>query len=358
MDFLPILSVALGLLLIGLLIFVLVQVNRRFKNFEERQSTDASTLAETIRKDMDSKFSNERNEAVTREAGRAKVLTELQEKISALGKSTEHFEKTVDDLNVQVSGVKKIFDNPNRRGLFGESQLRDIVSDALPKELYELQYEVQVDEKKKVRFDCLVKLPDPPGPVGIDAKFPAEVYKQLVEAETDADKKEARKKFTTNVKEKMEDIASKYIIRGVTSEFALMFVPSEAIYLEIHESDDDIFETSRSVGVFVVSPSTLMAGLNTIRSMVHTMKVQEGAKEVLGALVDIGKQANNLKERAQKFEDGLRTTLGKSHAVVVTSGKIHTAVEKLQRGNTDLLESDDAPNEALDFGQEQKEQRN
>lgn len=314
---------------IGFMIVMRNQMVQSLADMDQRRREEA----ESFRQALDTGFTTGRKEAATQRQESQKIIQNVHEKLGVI----TNFQETVASLNENVSGVRRVFENPKQRGLFGESQLKDIVTVALPDEMYEFEHSVRVGEGKYVKFDCFLRLPDPPGPLGIDSKFPAELYRNIVEASTDDELREARKNFGGNIKKLIRDIASKYIIPNVTSEFALMFVPSEAIFAEIYSELQDVVKVSQDSHVYIVSPATLMASLNTIRSVVNTMKVQRAAEQVLVGLASIADQAANLNERAERFENSLKTATKRAHDVFVSSGKIKKEVSKMKEGNTELI---------------------
>lgn len=344
-----------GLLAAGLLIYTVTtrnQLVRTLQEMDQRQKSDA----ETLRQALDTGLDKGREDAAERSKESTEMLAKLRERLAAISEFKDSVTKSVSDLNESVSGVKRIFDNPNKRGLFGESQLKDIVTTALPKELYEFQHRATNAEGGYVTFDCFLKLPDPPGPIGIDAKFPSELYRHIVDAATPDEQNAARKLFIDAIKKLIGDIAEKYIIPGVTSEFALMFIPSEAIFAEIYASASAITDTSHQKRVYIVSPSTLMAALNTIRSVVNTMNVQRAAEEVLKGLSEVAKDAERLQQRTEKFQKQLATALKETENVVISSRKIHERVQKMQSGSTEAIGQAETPSGELSNGQDGNEQ--
>jgi DNA recombination protein RmuC len=198
-------------------------------------------------------------------------------------------QKNIADLSEQVTGLRGILDNKQARGAFGEFQLEELVSNALPSGAY--QFQATLSNGK--RADCLLKLPDPPGPTVIDSKFPLESYRRLIEA-PDADaRKICRRQFAGDIATHLDAIAQKYIITGETSENALMFVPSESIYSEIHSHHEALVRKSYRSRVYIVSPSTLWATMNTMRAIFRDVHMREQAdiiqNEVVRMLEDVGR---------------------------------------------------------------------
>ena len=149
--------------------------------------------------------------------------------------------------------------NKQARGAFGEVQLEDQVRSALPPSAFRFQAKLGNGRLA----DCLLTLPNPPGAIAIDAKFPLESYYALRAATDEDARATARKAFGNDVLKHVKDIAERYIIPGETADSALMFLPSEAVYAELHAELPDVVQKSHKVRVYIVSPTTLMATLNT-----------------------------------------------------------------------------------------------
>jgi DNA recombination protein RmuC len=196
-------------------------------------------------------------------------LTQLQERLAAIDKAQDNITK----LSGDVLSLQDILSNKQTRGSFGEIQLRDIVSKALPSDSYSLQTTLSNGK----RPDCLIHLPNPPGPIVIDSKFPLEAYEALRRAETEQQLKEAARAMRTAVKLHIDAIADKYIIEGETAEGALMFLPSEAVYAELHANFGELTRYGFERRVWIVSPTTCMATLNTMRAILKDARMREQA---------------------------------------------------------------------------------
>lgn len=348
MDPIYIVIVLVFLLLLAVA-YLLVASNRNDSNLElagrlEAMQNEQANTAKTLKETLDESFAKSRDEVAKQNKERDEAITQVREKLAVL----DEFKKTVDKLDENVMGFQQIFDNPSKRGAFGESQLRDIVETVLPREMYAFQHTVANKQRESdVRFDCFLRLPDPPGPVGIDSKFPLTDYHNVVNADSDDERKNAAKAFKAKFKTLLEDISAKYIIPEVTSEFALLFVPSEAIFAELYASYPDIIEVSSENHVFIVSPATLMMALNTVRSVVNTMEVQRSARDVIRGLRTVALDAGRMHERATKLERSLNTSAKHAHDVVISSQKIHKSVQNLEKTNQELVADDLGELEAL-----------
>ena len=196
-------------------------------------------------------------------------LTQLQERLAAIDKAQDNITK----LSGDVLSLQDILSNKQTRGAFGEIQLRDIVSKALPSDAYALQHTLSNGK----RADCLIDLPNPPGPIVIDSKFPLEAYEALRAADTEHALKAAVAQMKVAVKKHIADISEKYIIEGETADGALMFLPSEAVYAELHANFPDLVRTGFDARVWIVSPTTCMATLNTMRAILKDARMREQA---------------------------------------------------------------------------------
>lgn len=230
-------------------------------------------------------------------------------------------QKSLTELSTHVVSLQDILSNKQARGAFGEEQLEAIVRDQLPP----AHFEFQATLSNQKRVDCVLRLPPPLGPLAIDAKFPREAYDALREAGADeAARVAAQRAFAAAINTHVRDIADKYIIPGETAEAAMMFVPSEAVYCEIYAGAKDIADKARRARVFIVSPTTLWAVLNTMRAILKDVRMREQAdaiqREVGLLLEDIG--------RLDKRVDNLETHFAAAEKDV---REIRTSTEKIVR---------------------------
>lgn len=234
-------------------------------------------------------------------------LTSLKERLAVIDSA----QKNLTELAGQVVSLQDILSNKQARGAFGEIQLNNLVQMVLPPNAYEFQATLSNTN----RTDCLIKLPNPPGPIAVDSKFPLESFRRLQDAKDETAIKAARRDFGQDILKHVKDIAEKYIIPGETADSALMFVPSEAIFAELHASLPEVVEKSFRAHVWIVSPTTMMATLNTVRAILKDAKMREQAhliqKEVRALTDDIKRlddRVNSLNKhfgRAQKDIEGI-----------------------------------------------------
>ncbi|MBE6448750.1 MAG: DNA recombination protein RmuC [Alphaproteobacteria bacterium] len=252
----------------------------------------------------------------------AETLTDLRERLTKIDVA----QQKISSLSEQVVSLQEVLSNKQARGAFGEIQLNDLVTSILPPNVYEFQ--VVLSNTK--RADCLLRLPNPPGSIVIDAKFPLESYHALRSANTDRDKIEAERFFRASVLKHIKDIAEKYIINGETAESALMFLPSEAIYAELHANFTDVVEVSYRSKVWIVSPTTLMATLNTVRAVLKDAKMREQAgviqKEVGSLIEDISRLDVRIDNLCKHFKQANEDV----ESIKISSGKISRRIQKIE----------------------------
>jgi DNA recombination protein RmuC len=251
----------------------------------ERLQGQERSLAKTVEErlaDMAKRLDDGVQQAAHRQAT---SLHELRERLAVIDVA----QKNITELSAQVVSLQDILSNKQARGAFGEIQLNDIVIAMLPPSAY--RFQAPLGDGRRV--DCLLELPNPPGAIAIDAKFPLESFHLLRNAKDDAERTVAGRAFATAILKHVRDIAEKYIVPGETAESALMFLPSEAIYAELHANFPDVVEKSFRAKVWIVSPTTLMATLNTVRAVLKDARMREQAgviqKEVRMLLDDISR---------------------------------------------------------------------
>ena len=223
----------------------------------------------------------------------AASLGELQQRLLTIDKAQENITK----LSGDVLSLQDILSNKQTRGAFGEIQLNDIVSKALPSDAYTFQHTLSNGK----RADCLIHLPNPPGPIVIDSKFPLEAYEALRNATTDWEANEAAKFMRASVKKHIKDISDKYILDGETADGALMFLPSEAVYAELHANFPELVREGFNARVWIVSPTTCMATLNTMRAILKDARMREQAGAIRTTLRHLHRDVELVVERVGKL---------------------------------------------------------
>lgn len=223
-----------------------------------------------------------------------KSLTELQERLATIDKAQTNIEK----LSGDVLSLQDILSNKQTRGAFGEIQLQDIVSKALPSDSYTWQATLSNGS----RPDCLIHLPNPPGPIVVDAKFPLEAYEALMAAETKPERERALTTFGQAIRTHIKKISESYLIEGETADGALMFLPSEAVYAELHSRLPHVVREGFTARVWIVSPTTCMATLNTMRAILKDARMREQTGAIRKELALLGGDVDRLVTRVGNLD--------------------------------------------------------
>ena len=224
----------------------------------------------------------------------AQSLGDLQQRLSVIDKAQDNITK----LSSDVLSLQDILSNKQTRGAYGEIQLNDIVTKALPSDSYTLQATLSNGN----RPDCLIHLPNPPGHIVIDSKFPLESYEALRKAKTDRELNESAKFLRSSIKKHIKDISSKYIIEGETADGALMFLPSEAVYAELHANFPELVRDGFAARVWIVSPTTCMATLNTMRAILKDARMREQAGAIRRELGLLFQDVERLGTRVENLD--------------------------------------------------------
>ncbi len=262
-------------------------------------------------------------------------LTQLQERLAAIDKAQDNISK----LSGDVLSLQDILSNKQTRGAFGEIQLNDIVSKALPSDSYSLQHTLPNGR----RADCLIHLPNPPGPIVIDSKFPLEAYEALRNAKTDWDLKNAVAAMKVAVKKHIRDISEKYIVEGETADGALMFLPSEAVYAELHANFPELIREGFAARVWIVSPTTCMATLNTMRAILKDARMREQAGAIRKELGALHGDVERLVTRVGNLDRHFGQARKDVDEIMISSEKAAKRAGRLHNFDFEELAKDDAP---------------
>jgi DNA recombination protein RmuC len=268
----------------------------------------------------------------------ATSLTQLQERLAAIDKAQDNITK----LSGDVLSLQDILSNKQTRGAFGEIQLNDIVSKALPHDSFQLQATLSNGR----RADCLIHLPNPPGPIVIDSKFPLEAYEALIGSTNDAELKAAVQMFRSTVRKHINDIAEKYILDGETADGALMFLPSEAVYAELHAKFPELVQESFTKRVWIVSPTTCMATLNTMRAILKDARMREQAGAIRKELGMLHKDVERLGDRVANLDRHFRQAAKDISDIKISAEKAGRRAQRLDNFDFEEL-APEAPSEVV-----------
>jgi DNA recombination protein RmuC len=274
---------------------------------------------------------NERLDAVSHHLGTSmqtanKHTTENLQKLNERLAVIDHAQKNLTDLASQVTSLRDVLSNKQTRGLFGQGRMEAIIQDKLPKGAYEFQYTL----KNGKRPDCIIRLPDQ-RPLVIDAKFPLEAITAFRDGKTDDERKFAAQRVRQDVMKHINDIADKYICPGETQDTALMFVPSESVYAELHDAFDDIVQKGYRAQVMMVSPTLLMLAVQVVQQIQKDAQMREAADLIRTEVGHMMKDVRLLADRVKK----LQTHFGQANEDL---SNILTSASRIEKRATNIEE--------------------
>jgi len=236
-------------------------------------------------------------------------------------------QKKIETLTGSVVSLQELLGDKRSRGAFGEVQLEALVRNVLPNQAFEMQYTLS----NGMRVDCVLKLPAPTGLVCVDSKFPLENYKLMLDPRAnEADKAIAQKVFRADVRKHVDAIASKYIIDNETSDGAVMFVPAEAVFAEIHAYHSEVVDYAIGKRVWIVSPTTLMAVLNTARAVLKDVETRKQIHVIKEALARLAVEFGRFDDRLRKLADHIRQAHEDAEKIQITGGKIAQQFQRIE----------------------------
>lgn len=303
----------------------------RLAAMSEAQARAQADMRQTLEQRLDGVTKRLGDGLATHTEKTGKTMAELHERLGLIDAA----QKNLSELSENVVGLQQILDNKQRRGAFGELRLEELVRDSLPPDAYEFQATLSNGR----RADCLLKLPNPPGAIAVDSKFPLESYRALDDAGDDALRERNRRAFGTAVLAHVRHIAERYIVPGETAESAFMFVPSEAVYAELHARLPEVVEKSYRTRVLIVSPTTVMALLNTMRAVLKDARMREQAGVIQTEVQAMQRDIELLDERVGK----LKTHFGQANTDIDNIFKSTTRITRRAERIEDIQLSADSP---------------
>ena len=257
-------------------------------------------------------------------------LSKLGERLAVIDRA----QQAMAALSEQVTGLQNILSNKQARGAFGEAQLEALVRDTLAPSDYAFQHTLS----NGTRVDCLLRLATPPGPVAVDSKFPLEAFRRLRDAANESERAAAARQFRGDVLKHVRDVSAKYIIPEETADSALLFVPSEAIYAMLHAEFEDIVEESFRARVWIVSPTTMMAILNTMQAVMRDVRMRKEARAIQKQVAALADDVRRLSDRVLR----LRTHFDQAQKDI---GEIEVSAQKISRRSDQIaaVELDEPP---------------
>lgn len=260
-------------------------------------------------------------------------LGKLQERLAVI----DNAQKNLTELTGEVVTLKDVLANKQARGAYGQGRMEAIIRDGLPAAFFSFQPTLSTGK----RPDCLVTLPGDGRGLVIDAKFPLESFTMLREARGDEARKQASARVRADVGQHVKDIAERYFLPGETQDMALLFVPSEAIYADLHEHFDDVIQKAHRARVMIVSPSLLALAIQLMQSLVRDARMREEARVIQSEVGKLLDDVRRLGDRVDKLDNHFRQAQDDVSQIKTSAGKVTGRAEKIG-----ALEFDDArPNE-------------
>ena len=252
------------------------------------------------------------------------VFSDVLKRLALIDKAQEK----IAELSGNVVSLQEILSDKRSRGAFGEVQLNALISNMMPEKSYSLQHTFD----NGVRADCVLYLPEPTGTVCIDSKFPLESYQRMVDPGLgDADRTAAERQFRQDIKKHIKDIAGKYIIPGETSDGAMMFIPAEAVFAEIHGHYPELVEEAQRARVWLASPTTMMAVLTTSRAVLKDAATRKQIHIIQEHLVALSQDFDRFQQRMDKLATHIRQAHEDAGQVQTSARKITSRFGKIEK---------------------------
>jgi DNA recombination protein RmuC len=267
-----------------------------------------------------------------------KVFADVLTRLAVIDKAQER----IAELSENVVSLQDVLADKRARGAFGEIQLHQLVRQALPDSAYELQATLSNGR----RADCLLKLPEPVGNMVIDAKFPLENYQASVDPERpESERRQATSQFKQDVRKHILDIAERYILPGETTDAAMMFMPSEAIFAELHARHPDLVALAHQRHVWMASPTTMMAILTTIASALKDAETREQVHIIQQHLAELAKDFERFGQRFDKLATHIRQANEDTQQIHVSAKKISQRFSRIEQVDLEAPEALDMPDD-------------
>jgi len=245
-------------------------------------------------------------------------------------------QKRITELSSNVVSLQEVLTDKRSRGAFGEVQMAGLISNIMPEGSYALQHTLS----NGTRVDCMMFLPDPTGHIAIDSKFPLNSYQKMMDEEaSDSERSMAGKQFRLDIKKHIKDISSKYILENETADGAIMFIPAEAVFAEIHAHQPLLVEEAQRARVWMVSPTTLMAVLTTARAVLKDSATRKQVHVIQEHLVSLAKDFERFRKRMDNLSKHIQQASRDVEDVHISAGKISSRFEKIEK--VELKQEDD-----------------
>ena len=289
------------------------QLGERFKELVETNERRLGEISGRVEERLDKGFEKTTS-----------VFSEVQKRLALIDKAQEEMAA----LSGNVVSLKEILADKRSRGAYGEVQLSGLITNVMPPNSYAEQYTFP----SGVRADCVLFLPEPTGTLCLDSKFPLESYQRLANPDiSEPERKQAEQQFRQDIKKHIKDIAEKYIIPGETADGAVMFIPAEAVFAEIHARFPDLVETAQQARVWLTSPTTMMAVLTTSRAVLKDAATRKQVHIIQDHLVALSKDFERFQSRMGNLAKHIDQANRDVEEVHTSARKISSRFEKIEK---------------------------
>jgi DNA recombination protein RmuC len=316
---------------IGELVRTQAETTGRMQSFAEMLGGRQAELARVVAERLDS-VSHRLGEGVTNAAKATnESLSQLHERLAVVDAA----QARLAELSSHMVTLKDVLANKQARGAFGQGRMEAIVADGLPKDSYAFQYTLSNGK----RPDCAVFLPGDARPLLVDAKFPLESITAYREAQTDETKRMAAQRLRQDILKHVSDIEDRYFLPGETQEMALMFVPSESVFADLHEHFDDLVQKAFRARVLLVSPSLLMLAIQVMQAMVKDSRMREAAELIRAEVGKLMDDVGRLRDRALNLQKHFAQASDDVGQVLISADKVAKRGAKIESLELDEIES-------------------
>ncbi len=298
-----------------------VELQGRLSQFAEDSAQRENQLRETLDKRLDTVSERVGKTIVDTQERNSQNLKQLHERLALIDRA----QKNIETLSGEVSGLQNLLSNKQARGAFGEKQMQDLITDYLPPNSFSFQ--ATLSNHKRV--DALIHMPGDQGDVAVDSKFPLESWRRLMAAENTPDETAAQRDFARDVQLHIKAIADKYLIFGETHDVAMLFLPSEAVYAELHTNFPKVIEEGFKRKVMIVSPTTFMATLHTMRAVMKDAAMREQAHIIQREVGAMAKDVSLLDQRVAKLQQHHNQSTEDLRQIRISTDKITKRADKI-----------------------------
>lgn len=309
------------------------QMQHSFKQHADALTQHLQSLTEEIRNHLHN-LTHQVNHRLTEGFEKtSSTFTDIVRRLTIIDEA----QKKITELSQHVVSLQDVLVDKKSRGAFGEVQLSALIANAIPSNHYSMQYTLGNTK----RADCILFLPEPTGNIVIDAKFPLENYQRFMNFEPNSvERKTAQQQFKIDVQKHIKDIAEKYIVPGETCDGAIMFIPAEAIFAEIHANYPEIIALSQRMKVWIVSPTTLMAVLTTARAVLKDDATRKQIHVIQQHLHSLADDFQRFEKRMDKLTKHIDLAHQDVNEVNTSAKKITQRFQKIESVELEYKEID------------------